>query len=226
MDWRDIDILELAGFIIPAVIFIIGMLIALRVRKKDSPQKVEDLLNHLQDIGVQASRIGKSMVEGIVIKPEDEGEFWLSGAWERIWGLFTGAKRVEGVIKIWERHINYVKVSSLAGQGGVKYVLDYLVRSPGWSGQNRRKDTIMVRKKRPSIRGKVADIGWQGDDYLSQKLNFDQRLKDILLQVDLTNLGYIEIYPDPQYARVRTAYVLPSPDLLKAIDIIARHILS
>jgi hypothetical protein len=84
----------------------------------------------------------------------------------------------------------------------------------------------MVRKRRPAIWGKIVDIEWRGDDYLSQQLNLDQRLKDILLQTDLTNLGDIEVSPEPQYAKVRTAYVLPSPDLLKAIDIIARYVKS
>jgi hypothetical protein len=223
MDWKQI----LTTIIIPLVIFVIGVLVALRARKKNAPRKVADLLHHLQDIGVQASRIEKSMVEGIVIEPEDEGGFWLSDAWERIWGLFAGAERVEGVIKIRERHIDYVNVSSATNQFTDIYFLDYLVRSPSWSGKNRRKNTKMARKKKSAVWGKKMDIEWKGDDYLSQQLNLDQRLKAILLHKDLASLqGDIEVLPDPQYAKIRTAYFLPSPDLLKAIDIIARHMRS
>ncbi len=87
----------------------------------------------------------------------------------------------------------------------------------------------MVRKKSPAIWGKVVDIEWKGDGYLSQQLNLDYRLKDILLQSELKKLkGNIEISPEPkyEYIRVRTAYLLPSPDLFEAIDIIAKYIKS
>ena len=77
--------------------------------------------------------------------------------------------------------------------------------------------------------GRIADIEWKGDDYLARELNYDYRLKDKLLQAELNNFrGSIWIFPEPkyEYARVRTAYLLPSPDLLDAIDIIAGHIKS
>ncbi len=87
----------------------------------------------------------------------------------------------------------------------------------------------MVRKKSPAIWGRVVDIEWKGADYLSQQLNLDYRLKDILLQTELKELkGNIEIFPEPkyEYAGVRTAYLLPSLDLFEAIDIIAKYIKS
>jgi hypothetical protein len=56
VDWGQI-----LTTIIPLVTFVIGVLVALRARKKNAPRKVADLLHHLQDIGVQASRIEKSM---------------------------------------------------------------------------------------------------------------------------------------------------------------------
>ena len=105
--------------------------------------------------------------------------------------------------------------------------LDYLVRSPGRLAK--RKKTRMVSKKSPAIWGKVVDIEWKGDFYLSQQLKLDYRLKDILLQTDFKKLkSKIEIFPESkyEYARVRTAYFLPSPDLFEAIDIIARHVKS
>ena len=87
----------------------------------------------------------------------------------------------------------------------------------------------MVRRKNPAIWGRVVDIEWKGDVYLSQQLNLDYRLKDILLQTDFKKLkSNIVIFPEPkyEYTRVRTTYLLPSSDLFEAIDIIAKYIKS
>jgi len=218
------DRVDMLAWIIPLVVSIIGITVALRSRKKNAPQKVEELVHHLQEIGVKPTT-EKGMVEGVVVEMEGGDGSWLSRGWKEMWGWISGTKgRVDGVIRIGERHIDYVIVSSVAGQYSVNYFLDYLVRSPGWSGENGRKNTKMVRKKRTAIRGRVGDIEWKGDNQLSQQLNLDQRLMDILLQTNIE--GDIEIFPGPQYARVRTAYFLPSPDLLKAIDLIAKHMKS
>ena len=142
----------------------------------------------------------------------------------RSWG-----RRSEGVIKIEGRNIDYINVSSVASQYGVNYFLDYLVRSPGWSGKKKQKKTRMVRKKNPAIWGRVVDIEWKGDFYLSQQLNLDYQLKDILLQTDFKKLkSNIMIVPEPkyEYVRVRTTYLLPPSDLFGAIDIIAKYIKS
>ncbi|MCL0065471.1 hypothetical protein M1N79_01085 [Dehalococcoidia bacterium] len=239
MDWGDIweQILSMSGFIGVLVAFAIGVLWALRARRKDAPGKVGELLHHLQEIGIRASATDKRIWEGSVglqwTVPEKEGGAgsWLSRGGKELWDWIWGTKkRLEGVIEIRGRQIDYIKVSSHVGQHGVKYFLDHLVRSPGHLGENRRKNTKMVRKKKPAIWwGKIVDIEWQGDYHLSQLLNYDQRLRDIVLETDLKKLeGDIEILPDSEreYAMVRTAYLLPSPDLLKAIDIIARHVKS
>ncbi|MDD4876299.1 MAG: hypothetical protein PHQ86_04110 [Dehalococcoidales bacterium] len=87
----------------------------------------------------------------------------------------------------------------------------------------------MATKKSSSIKGKIIDIEWKGDDYLSQELNLDYQLKDKLLLTDLKEIGdHITIYPEPkhEYARIRTTYIMPSPGLFEAIDLIARHIRS
>ena len=87
----------------------------------------------------------------------------------------------------------------------------------------------MVRKKNPAIWGRVVDIEWKGDFYLSQQLNLDYQLKDILLQTDFKKLkSNIMIVPEPkyEYVRVRTTYLLPPSDLFGAIDIIAKYIKS
>jgi len=70
---------------------------------------------------------------------------------------------------------------------------------------------------------------WKGDKSLAQSLNFDYRLKDKLLQRDVPGLkGSIGIFPEPKHGhtRIRTSYSLPSPEILEALDIIAKHIKS
>jgi hypothetical protein len=204
MEWANV----ITGVLV-ALFMAIGLPLALRKRKKEGSQKAEQFLHHLQEIGVKAS-----LVEGGV-----GGEKVRVG---RSWG-----QRSEGVIRIEAGNIDYVNVTSVASQYGVNYSLDYLIRSPGWSGRKKRKKTRMVRKKNSGIRGKVIDIEWKGDDYLSRELNWDYQLKDKLLQVELGGFkSGIWILPEPKYehTRVRTSYFLPSVDLFDAIDIIAKHI--
>jgi len=206
MEWSNI----LTG-IITFLVLAIGLPLALRKRKKGGTQKVEQLLRHLQEIGVKAS-----LAEG----SGEEGKVGVSRV--------SGQKSV-GVIEIASRNMDYINVTGVASQYGVNYFLDYLVKSPGWSGNRRQKKTRMVRKKSPAIWGRVVDIEWKGDDYLSQQLNLNYQLKDMLLQTDFKKLkSDIKIFPEPKYAyaRVRTAYLLPPLDLFEAIDIIARHIKS
>lgn len=206
MEWVNI----LSG-LIAALVLTIGLPLALRKRKKGATQNVEQLLHHLQEIGVKASLAEKGVDE------------------EKVGASRSFMRRSESVIKIEGRNIDYINVSSVASQYGVNYFLDYLVRSPSQLRQKRQKKTRMVRKKSPAIWGRVVDIEWKGDVYLSQQLNLDYRLKDILLQTKPKELkSNIVIFPEPkyEYARVRTAYLLPSPDLFEAIDIIAKYIKS
>ena len=206
MEWVNI----LSG-LIAALVLTIGLPLALRKRKKGATQNVEQLLHHLQEIGVKASLAEKGVDE------------------EKVGASRSFMRRSESVIKIEGRNIDYINVSSVASQYGVNYFLDYLVRSPSQLRQKRQKKTRMVRKKSPAIWGRVVDIEWKGDAYLSQQLNLDYRLKDILLQTEPKELkSNIVIFPEPkyEYARVRTAYLLPSSDLFEAIDIIAKYIKS
>jgi len=206
VDWANI----LTG-IIAVLVVAIGLPLALRKRRKGGSQNVEQLLHHLQGIGVKAS-----LAEG-------GGEEWKVGVSRSF------VRSSVGVIEISGRNIDYINVIGVASQYGVNYFLDYLVRSPGWLGNRRQKKTRMIRKKSPAIWGRVVDIEWKGDYYLSQQLNLDYQLKDILLQTDFKKLkSNIIIFPEPKYAyaRVRTAYLLPSLDLFEAIDIIAKYIKS
>jgi len=206
MEWSNI----LTG-IITFLVLAIGLPLALRKRRKSGPQTVEQLLYHLQEIGVKSSLAEKGMDE------------------EKVGVGRSFMQRSEGVIKIEKRHIDFINVSSVASQYGVNYSLDYLARSSSQSGRKRWKKTRMVKKKSQAILGKVTDVEWKGDDYLSQQLNLDYRLKDILLQTDFKKLkSKIEVFPEPKYGyvRVRTSYLLPSLDLFEALDIIARYIKS
>ena len=86
----------------------------------------------------------------------------------------------------------------------------------------------MLRKKSSAIRGRVVDVEWKGDEYLSRGLNYDYRLKDRLLAASEELKWDIWVFPEPkhEYVRVRTAYLLPSSDLFEAMDIVAGHIKS
>jgi hypothetical protein len=206
MEWANI-----LGGIIAALVVAIGLPLALRKRKKGGSQTVEQLLQHLQEIGIKASLVEKGVDE------------------ERVGVSHSFMRSSMGVIEITGRNIDYINVIGVASQYGVNYFLDYLIRSPGQSRQKRQKKTRMIRKKSPALWGRVVDVEWKGDVYLSQQLNLDYRLKDILLQTGLKELkGNIKIFPESKYGytRVRTAYLLPSLDLFEAIDIIAKYIKS
>ena len=206
MDWAS----NLGG-IIAALAAIVGLSLAFRKRKRSSSKNVEQLFHHLQEMGVKASLLEKGGEEGKV-------------GVRRSWG-----QRAEGVIKIEGRNIDYINVISVASQYGVNYFLDFLVSSPSWQGKKKSKKTRMIKRRTSAIKGKVVNIEWKGDDYLSRELNYDYRLQDKLLQAELDKLkSSIWIFPEPkyEYTRVRTNYLLPSPDLLESVDIIAGHIKS
>jgi len=206
MDWASI----LPG-VIAALAVAIGLPLALRKRKKAGPENVEQLLQHLQEMGVKASLVEKGAEQ------------------EKVGTSRASGQRSEGVIKIEGKNIDYINVISIASQYGVHYSLDYLVRTPSWSGKRNRKKTRMVRRKSSGMWGRIVDIEWKGDDYLARELNFDYRLKDRLLQAELDKLrNSICVFPEPkyEYARVRISYLLPPSDLFEAIDIIAGHIKS
>ena len=205
MDWANI-----VSSILVALLFAIGLPMALRRRKKAGPQKLQEFFQYLPTIGVKAS-----LVE--------------TAADQKRIGMKRGSgQRSEGIIEVRDRNIDYISVISVASQYGVNFYLNYLVRSPDYTGQKRKK-TGMVKKKSSAIRGKLVDIEWRGDEYLSQELNMDYGLKDRLLLAEPEELkGNIEIFPEPQqeHARIRTAYLLPTHNFFDAIDIIARHVKS
>jgi len=205
MDWSDFLP------IIIGILAVIGLPLAFRSRKKGGPKKVEELCQHLQGIGVKASK-----QEEVAIQ-EKAGE------------KRSRREKPIGVIKLADKNIDSINVIGVASQYGVHYFLDFVVRSPSLTGRENKKKTRMVRRRSSALWGKVIDIEWKGDDSLARKLNLDYRLKDRLLQADLNVLkSSIWIVPEPkhEYTRVRTNYFLPAPDLFDAIDNIAKHIKS
>jgi len=189
----------------------VGVLLATRSLKKSGQKKVEELCQHLHGIGIKASVSGQETGQAKVRH-------------KRPWG-----QKPVGTIELTGRNIDSIDVIGVASQYGVNYFLDYLVRTSGFMGGLDRKKTKMIKKKTSAFRGKVIDIEWRGDVSLSRRLNFDYQLKDRLLLADIKALkGDIGIFPEPkhQYARIRTTYSLPTPELFESIDIIAKHVRS
>jgi len=206
MDWTNI-IISLAMLLA----FGIGLPLAMRARKRTAPQKVAELLEHLQSMGMKVAQLPDKT---------DPKEMGLPRS--------TGQKS-EGIIEIQNKHISYINIISVTSQYGVNFYLDFLVNRPNWLSGKERKKTKMAVKKDSAIKGKVADITWKGDDYLSRTLNYDYQLKDRLVQTEPDELkGGIEIYPESkhEYSRIRTTYRLPSRNWLEAVDTIAGYIKS
>ncbi|MEA3253648.1 MAG: hypothetical protein U9Q17_01725 [Chloroflexota bacterium] len=203
MDWGNI------GSIIVALTVAIGVPLALKKRKKAGPLKLEELYQHLQTIGVEAS------------PPEKESNKAKIGL-SRASGQKSG-----GIIELKDKNIDCINIVSVASQYGVNYFLDYLVQSPNIVGNRTLKKTKLVKKKSSPIGGKVIGIGWKGEQSLAQSLSLDYRLEEKLLSGDLNALKEgIKIFPEPKhgYVRIRTSYILPSRQLFDAVSIVARHI--
>jgi len=205
MDWESI-----IGLII-AILVVIAFPLAFRRRKKASIQKGEELCQHLEEMGVKAS---------LVEKGSDKEKIGLS----RISG-----QKSEGIIALQDKNIDSINIISAASQYGTNYFLDYLVKSSNITANRIVKKTRLTVKKSLILWGKAVAMEWKGDKSLAQSLNFDYRLKDRLLQRDVTGLrGSIGIFPEPKhgYTRIRTGHSLPSPEIFEVLDIIARHIKS
>jgi len=205
MDWGSIFSIVMGALVA------IGLSLALRKRKKAGLLKREEFCQHLEETGVEGPLLEKG---------SDQEKIGLS--------RFSG-QRSEGIIKLKDGNIDLVNVISVTSQYGTSYFLDYLVKSPNITGKRLLKKTRLIRKRSQPFWGKVVAIEWRGDESLAQSLNFDYSLEDKLLQSDAKSFrGSIWIFPEPKhgYTRIRTAYSLPSPEVFKAIDIIAKHIKS
>ncbi len=205
MDWEEIIP------IITALLFTVGLPIALLARRKRGPKPAQDFLLHLQGIGVKARALEEGD-EPDAIQPK------------RSWG-----EKLDTLAKIEGSNIDYVAITSTSSQYGTNLYINYLVRETGAPGRPDRKKTKMVRRKSPPIWGKVVDIEWKGDPHLSQRLNFDYSLKYKLLNEGLPTLkGDIQIIPEHKagHTKIKTNFELPSPELFQCLDIIAKHVKS
>jgi hypothetical protein len=205
MDWSNIV------SIVMAVLALIALPLALRKRKKAAPFKREEFCRHLQGMGIEAT-LRERGCDG-----------------EKIGLSRSSGQRSEGIIELKDTNIDLVNVISIASQYGVRYFLDYLVKSSNIMEERVLKKTRLTRKKSPPLWGKVVAIDWKGDDSLSQSLNLDYSLEDELLKADVNAFkGNIWIFPEPKhgYARIRTDYLLPSAAMYGALSNIARHIKS
>ena len=202
MEWADF---------IPVVLGILAAVAAvpafLRLVRKGSPEKQDELLQHLAGIGLKVSTVEKDSEEDAAIPKK--------------WG-----EKSEGAFIVADRNVDAIAIRSVSSQYGTNYYLDYVVRHPGLVPAESKKTTL-VRKKSPPVWGKVIDLKWKGASSLAQRLNYDYQLKYTLLNADPAGLKTgITIQPQPRHGctRIRTGYHLPSAGLFQAIDTIARHV--
>lgn len=207
MDWAELS--DILIGLIAALGGAIAIPLVLKKRKKDAPAKVERLFRHLQELGIRIS---------LMERGAEQAKVGVSRAW---------GQRSEGVIKLEGENVDYINVSSVSSQYGVNYFLDFLVKSSGSQSAVKMKKTKMVRKK--GVGGRMVNIQWKGDEYLCQSLNYDYRLQDLLMQAKPEEMkGGVSIIPEPkhEYARIRTAYFLPSSEFIEAIHGVAGHVKS
>lgn len=206
MDWEN-----LVSSFIGILVLAAGTFLAIRKRRKTASVNVERFSSYLQESGIRAEQIQENIPE------------------KKVGVSRASNQKAEGTFKIKGKDFDYINVVSTTTQYGVNYHLNFLVASTNSLRLNKRKKTRMVKKKSPSNRKMFTDVVWSGDVYLSQELNYDSGLKDRLLQSELEQLkSGILIYPETKhaYVRIRTDYLLPSPNLLESINIIAKHVKS
>jgi hypothetical protein len=208
--------------LLQVVVFACIILLSVAYRTKKS--RVTELCEHLQAIGINASVMEETKWRwgGINGQPHGVGE------------------HVMGVIQLKGRDIDSIDVIHLPGSrySNMWWYLDSIVRTSSPDG-NMRKDYAKLIMKRSFMgnllafffiySAKIVDIEWRGDTDLARELNFDNQLKNMLLNIDPRSLrGLLEIVPEPKYGctRIRTDYLLPSLELFDILETIARHIKS
>jgi hypothetical protein len=89
---------------------------------------------------------------------------------------------------------------------------------------------ITTKDTRMSV--KDGSIYWKGDNSLSERLNLDNELGNLILQIQSQNSALkirdfvIKNIPKRGYAVIRFPFYIPTEDDIKAVNIIARHIKS
>ncbi|MDD4876298.1 MAG: hypothetical protein PHQ86_04105 [Dehalococcoidales bacterium] len=95
MEWMN----GLAG-LITVLVFVIGLPLVLRKRNKMGPQKLEQFLHHLGEMGIKA-----------VLAEKDTKE-------KRIGVGHNWSQRSEGIFKIEGKNIKFINISSVSSQYG------------------------------------------------------------------------------------------------------------
>lgn len=205
-DWSSI-----IGVLLFLLVVTVLPLILRRRKKVEAAEGIERLYQHLRGLWVEAS---------LAEKGDDREKIGLGRA---------SGQMSEGIIELEDRNIDSINVVSVSTQYGMRYFVDYLVKSPNIRGERTLKKTSLTKKKSPPIWGKVVGIDWKGDNSLAQSLNLDYSVEEKLLRADVNAFkGSIWIIPEPNYGyvRIRTYYALPSAEILQAISSIARRIKS
>jgi hypothetical protein len=203
MEWASIINIVLG--VVTATIAGIGITLALRKRTKQGPQKSDELYNHLRQIGVD-----------VYFPSEPTGQ-------EKIGtGLFSSARSIS-LMGVKGKNTDRINLIGVSTQYGTNYFLDFQVESPNLGI---RKPNKVFLKKKKLRNNKDADISWKGDESFSMSLGVDFNLEELIKKSEFK--GILEIAPEPKHGctRIRIPYVLPSPELFEAINLIAGHIKS
>ncbi len=203
MEWTDL--INIIIGVIVAVSAGIGIPLALRSRSKKGPQKLDELNRHLLEIG-----------EDVYIPHDATYEKTIG---EKRFSL----EKSQGVIGLKNRKIDWMNLIGVSTQYGTEYYIDYLLRSPNLD-IIKIKNTSLKKKKRLFKDKDNHNLYWSGDESISKSLNLDYRIFDKIGQSEYN--GNIQIIPEKKhgYIRIRTAYFLPEPEFIGAIEIIASHI--
>ena len=121
MDWDNILP------ILFGLLALIGLPLAFRSRKKGGQNKVEELCQHLQGIGVEVSRLEEGASQEKQERKRSRGQ------------------KPVGTIKLEGRNVDSINVIGVVTQYGVNYFLDFLVKSPSLTGRkNKKRDLVTV----------------------------------------------------------------------------------
>lgn len=203
MDWANI--INIIIGVVTALVAGIGLPIALRKRKKQGPHKGEELLLHLQGIGLNTYLPSEETIR------------------EKTGFQRFSSTRLLYVIGIKEKNIQWINLIGISSQYGTNYYIDFQVNSPNLEIRKPKKTYLRIKKH---SNPKHSSINWAGDKSFSLSLRFDYRLEELILKSEFQ--GSLEISPELKkgYIRIRIPYALFSTELFEAINLIAGHIKS
>jgi hypothetical protein len=200
----DADSLLTLGLALAAVA---GVVVALVIRRKAGPKKVEEMRGHLEAIGIPSS------VDTADGQLAEIGHSW--------------SEKHTGTLKLSGRSVDAINIVGVSSQYGTQYFLDFLVPVTTPGSMREKKKTKVVRKKTPALWGQTTDVEWKGDESLCRRLNFDYRLRDRLKALDDNLLrGGVTIFSERKRGcvRLRTKYFLPTREAFEVVDAVCKHV--